>query len=149
MINMLSSAEGMVAGSNGSSAINNGVINIRPFKNAFAPEGINTAIVVSNGGMATNKGTINITADASTNDNNGKTRGVNVGAGGSFINSAFGSINVGIAEDKTATHSAVGSVAIEVQNGANKVVNEGTIFLGRGLRGTTESWQRMPGLLMW
>lgn len=78
--------------------------------------------------MATNKGTINITADASTNDNNGKTRGVNVGAGGSFINSAFGSINVGIAEDKTATHSAVGSVAIEVQNGANKVVNEGTIF---------------------
>lgn len=112
-------------------------------------QGINTAIVVSNGGMATNKGTINITADASTNDNNGKTRGVNVGAGGSFINSAFGSINVGIAEDKTATHSAVGSVAIEVQNGANKVVNEGTIFLGRGLRGTTESWQRMPGLLMW
>lgn len=128
-------AEGMVAGSNGSSAINNGVINIRPFKNAFAPEGINTAIVVSNGGMATNKGTINITADASTNDNNGKTRGVNVGAGGSFINSAFGSINVGIAEDKTATHSAVGSVAIEVQNGANKVVNEGTIFLGRGAQG--------------
>ncbi|MCZ5662352.1 hypothetical protein O5623_28760 [Escherichia coli] len=49
------------------------------------PEGINTAaIVVSNGGMATNKGTINITADASTNNNNGKTRGVNVGAGGSF-----------------------------------------------------------------
>lgn len=125
-------AEGMVAGSNGSSAINNDVINIRPFKNAFAPEGINTAIVVSNGGMATNKGTINITADASTNDNNGKTRGVNVGAGGSFINSAFGSINVGIAEDKTATHSAVGSVAIEVQNGANKVVNEGTIFWAGG-----------------
>ncbi len=98
---------------------------------------INTAIVVSNGGMATNKGTINITADASTNDNNGKTRGVNVGAGGSFINSAFGSINVGIAEDKTATHSAVGSVAIEYKM-ENKVVNEGTI-LGRGSQGTTES----------
>lgn len=128
-------AEGMVAGSNNSSAINNSVINIRPFKNAFAPEGINTAIVVSNGGMATNNGTINITADASTNDNNGKTRGVNVGAGGSFINSALGNINIGIAEDKTATHSAVGSVAIEVQNGANKVVNEGTILLGTGAQG--------------
>lgn len=137
----------MVAGSNGSSAINNGVINIRPFK-MLSLQRINTAIVVSNGGMATNKGTINITADASTNDNNGKTRGVNVGAGGSFINSAFGSINVGIAEDKTATHSAVGSVAIEVQNGANKVVNEGTIF-GQGAQGNYGVPAKDAGVLMW
>lgn len=45
MINMLS-GRGMVAGSNGSSAINNGVINIRPFKNAFAPEGLTPQLLL-------------------------------------------------------------------------------------------------------
>ncbi|EHG6070528.1 autotransporter outer membrane beta-barrel domain-containing protein [Salmonella enterica subsp. diarizonae serovar 61:z52:z53] len=128
-------AEGMVAGSNGSTAINNGVINIRPFKNGFKPEGINTAIIVSNGGKATNNGTINITADASTIDAYGKTKGVSVGTGGTFTNLASGKITVGVAENGVAAHSAVGSIAIEIKNGANKVVNDGTILLGQGAQG--------------
>ncbi|EHJ8506378.1 autotransporter outer membrane beta-barrel domain-containing protein [Salmonella enterica subsp. diarizonae serovar 47:k:z53:[z84]] len=128
-------AEGMLANSSGSSAINNSTINIRPFKNTFKPEGINTAIIVSNGGEATNNGTINITADASTIDGYGKTKGVSVGTGGTFTNSASGKITVGVAENGMAAHSAVGSIAIEIKNGANKVVNNGTILLGQGAQG--------------
>lgn len=68
--------EGMVAINAGSLAINNGIINIRPYKVATVnPDGINTAMLVAGGGEGINNGTINITADASTVDSKGLTRG--------------------------------------------------------------------------
>ncbi|HCN5535794.1 TPA: ESPR domain-containing protein, partial [Escherichia coli] len=110
--------EGMVAINAGSLAINNGIINIRPYKVATVnPDGINTAMLVAGGGEGINNGTINITADASTVDSKGLTRGISVGDGGSFTNTSTGKITVGVAEDGSAAHSAVGSVAIEVAQG--------------------------------
>ncbi|EHK4286837.1 hypothetical protein JHU91_004722, partial [Escherichia coli] len=117
-------------------AVNNGVINVRPFKVAAVnPYGINTAMLVAGGGEGVNNGTINITADPSTIDSKGKTRGISVGTGGIFTNAAGGKITVGVAENGTAAHSAVGSVAIEVAKGATRAVNEGTILLGQGAQG--------------
>ncbi|HEI3493754.1 TPA: autotransporter outer membrane beta-barrel domain-containing protein, partial [Escherichia coli] len=107
--------EGMVAIDAGSLAINNGIINVRPYKVATVnQDGINTAMLVAGGGEGINNGTINITADASTIDSKGLTRGISVGDGGSFTNASTGKITVGVAEDGSAAHSAVGSVAIEV-----------------------------------
>lgn len=128
--------EGMVAIDLGSRAENNGVINVRPFKNTSAnPAGINTAMLVAGGGEGVNNHIINITADASTIDSKGKTRGISVGSGGIFTNASNGLIKIGVAEDGSAAHSAVGSVAIEVAKGATRVVNEGTILLGEGAQG--------------
>ena len=128
--------EGMMAINAGSRAVNNGVINVRPFKVAAVnPYGINTAMLVAGGGEGVNNGTINITADPSTIDSKGKTRGISVGTGGIFTNAAGGRITVGVAENGTAAHSAVGSVAIEVAKGATRAVNEGTILLGQGAQG--------------
>ncbi|EOU6460923.1 ESPR-type extended signal peptide-containing protein, partial [Escherichia coli] len=128
--------EGMVAINAGSLAINNGIINIRPYKVATVnPDGINTAMLVAGGGEGINNGTINITADASTVDSKGLTRGISVGDGGSFTNTSTGKITVGVAEDGSAAHSAVGSVAIEVAQGATRVINEGIILLGEGAQG--------------
>ncbi|EIZ4568895.1 TPA: autotransporter outer membrane beta-barrel domain-containing protein [Escherichia coli] len=128
--------EGMVAIDADSLAINNGVINIRPYKVATVnQDGINTAMLVAGGGEGINNGTINITADASVIDSKGLTRGISVGDGGSFTNASTGKITVGVAEDGSAAHSAVGSVAIEVAQGATRVINEGTILLGEGAQG--------------
>ncbi|HEI3493755.1 TPA: autotransporter outer membrane beta-barrel domain-containing protein, partial [Escherichia coli] len=107
--------EGMSALTAGARAVNNGVINVRPFKNAaINPADINKAMIVASGGEGINNGTINITADASVIDNKGKTQGVHVASGGSFTNTSTGKITVGVAEDGSAAHSAVGSAAIEI-----------------------------------
>ncbi|EFC0652081.1 autotransporter outer membrane beta-barrel domain-containing protein [Escherichia coli] len=128
--------EGMSVLNAGARAVNNGVINVRPFKNAaINPAGINTAMIVASGGEGINNGTINITADASVIDNKGKTQGVHVASGGSFTNASTGKITVGVAEDGSAAHSAIGSAAIEIAKWATRAVNEGTILLGKGAQG--------------
>ncbi|EFH7722440.1 autotransporter outer membrane beta-barrel domain-containing protein [Escherichia coli] len=128
--------EGMSVLNAGARAVNNGVINVRPFKNAaINPAGINTAMIVASGGEGINNGTINITADASVIDNKGKTQGVHVASGGSFTNASTGKITVGVAEDGSAAHSAIGSAAIEIAKWATRVINEGTILLGEGAQG--------------
>ena len=128
--------EGMVVISPKSIAINNGIINIRPFKNSSVnPYGINTGMIVGGGGTGTNNSTINITADASTVDSKGKTVGVRVNKDGTFTNATQGKITVGIGADGGRAHSAVGSMAIEVLQGATQVVNVGLIYLGEGAQG--------------
>ncbi|HAS1742909.1 autotransporter outer membrane beta-barrel domain-containing protein [Enterobacter hormaechei] len=127
--------EGMLAHNANAKAVNNGVINVRPWKNSFTPYGINTAMLLSDGGEGTNNGVINITADASTLDNNGATRGISVSDGGTFINAGNGKITVGVNAGGTKSHSAVDSIAIDIGKGATKVVNEGDIILGQGAQG--------------
>lgn len=128
--------EAMLATNKNSHAINNGLINIRPFNNNNTPYAVNTAMIIGSGGEGINNGVINATANDSLNDSKGKTTGVSVLSGGNFTNNSNGVITIGLAEDGKTTHAAPNSIAISVAHGTNQVINNGKIILGEKTQGS-------------
>ncbi|WP_420301035.1 autotransporter outer membrane beta-barrel domain-containing protein [Enterobacter sp. BNK-8] len=141
---------GMWASNAGTLAINNGVINIRPWNiEGRTPSGSNLGMWIREGAAGINNGVINLTAAPIANDVTSVTEGVRVDAydnatqagaikdyGSTFLNTENGLITVGIDQNGNAIHSAPGSVAIAVGAKSGKVENAGTIVLGEKVQGS-------------